>query len=201
MKKITKKQPNPLVALFGFKPGTAIPYVTNLDTSVKVDLDWMVLHFGRDDQLQEFAYATAGKHHFLLCATPPEGGLRRKPAKTPCWVYLVAGLPAEMWGHRSKTQVLAYSGFTVTAGREATTCIYFAGREFVAVEMPSHGRTLLFRNPASSSTDAWTPRRATELSDATELRPGETALDLDRRLTGHDSTGDADLDALLNELK
>ena len=118
MKKISKKQPTPLIALFGFKPGTAIPGVTNVDTSVRVDLDWMKLHFGRDEQKQEFVCATAGKHSFLLCTTPPEGGRRRKPANKTGWVYLVNSLPTEMLPPWAISRELVYAGFKVTSGRD-----------------------------------------------------------------------------------
>ena len=200
MKKISKKQPTPLIALFGFKPGTAIPGVTNVDTSVRVDLDWMKLHFGRDEQKQEFVCATAGKHSFLLCTTPPEGGRRRKPANKTGWVYLVNSLPTEMLPPWAISRELVYAGFKVTSGRDGAGSAYATGREFVAVEMPGHQRTLLFRNPASGCTDAWTPRRAFGLTETMELHPGETALALESRITGVESIGDSELDALLKEL-
>lgn len=202
MKKMSKKQPKPLISLFGLKPGTGIPIVSNHDTSVWVDHDWMTLHFGRDEHQHEFVCATAGKHRFLLCATPPDGGLRRKSATNPRWVYLVDGLPAELRAPLSDSRALRYAGFKVTAGSEGPEmggcCV---GRDFVAVEMPGYQRTLLFRDPASRSTHAWTPRRAVGLTEAMELRAGETALDLHCRLTGLESTGDADPDALLEKLK
>ena len=195
MKKSSKKQPKPLIALFGFKPDTAIPGVTNMDTSVRVDLDWMKLHFGRDEQQQEFVCATAGKHSFLLCTTPPEGGLRRKPANKTGWVYLVNGMPTEMRLPLARSRELVYAGFKVNAGCDGAGSAYATGREFVAVEMPGHQRTLLFRNPASGCTDAWTPRRAFGLTETMELHPGETALALESRITG-----DWGLDALLEAL-
>lgn len=196
MKKLLKPVAKPLIAMFGLKPGTVIPNVSTLDKAVLLRLSWITLQFGLDDQKQEYVSASAGKHSFLLCATKLDGGPQRKPAKAASWVHLVDILPYELWEHLPASQTLVYGGFRVTTGREGSARPYLEGREFVAVEMPGPGRTLMFRNPASSSTHAWTPRFAVGLQDAMELRPRETAIALDSRITGN-----AELEDLLYHLQ
>lgn len=193
MRKVLKKKSLPLKARFGIKPEVAIPHIQRPDTSVVLDVGWMTLYFGPDERSVGAVLAVTKNDSFLLCAEPPTVPVTRSKRKRRNWVYAVDRLPTEEVGDRVHCRALKYCGFEVTHGSDA------AGRDFLSLVMPPTDLRLLFRNPDSKNTEAWSARRALAMDETMAVEPHDNAMMLEIKRPGF-STGDAELDRLLKEL-
>lgn len=180
----------PLKARFGVKPEVAVPHIQHPDTSVVLDVGWMTLYFGLDDKCSAAVLAVTKKDSFLFCAEPPPLPANRKQRKRRNWVYAVDCLSTEYVGGRVHCRSLSYLGFEVTHGHDES------GRDFLSLVMPVTSLCLLFRNPDSKNTEAWSPRRSVPIDDDIVVDRFDSAISLDIKKFGA-TTGDAELDRLL----
>ena len=193
MRKVSKKASLKLSATYGINPEIAIPMVTHIDSRVAIDIGWIQLHFGYDEKWSEVLFAVVKDDTFLLAATPPLHSVKPKAQKNPDWVYAIDYIPSDFFDGAPPPTVVNYCGFYVQYG------IDFDKRVFLNVAMPNGELQLLFRNPASASAAAWSSTRAVSLGDGLLIGPYASARDLDD-LNGK-STGDADLDRMLRQLR
>lgn len=192
MRKVLKKKPLPLKARFGIKPEVAIQHIQHPDTTVSVDVGWMTLNFGWDDMCSEAVLAVTKKDTFLLCAEPPTVAASL-PRKRRDWVYAVHGIPVEFCEDTTRFSMLRYCGFEVLHGKDDVR------RDFLSLLMPSGELCVLFRNPDSSSTEAWNRPTAVTFQEAMVVGPFDNAATLEKK-GSFASTGDAELDRLLEKM-
>jgi hypothetical protein len=161
-------------------------------TCTTLNAGWITVRFGWDEKGCEFVAALAGRHTFLLCTEPQSSPTVRKPCGRSDWVYAVDSIPPG-FADQVPPNRIQHGGYELAYGRD------HAGRKFLSMGMPGRDLTLLFRDPASSTRQAWSPRRAIAVDNAMVIYPHDNAAILDLRKAG-DATGDADLDRLLTEL-
>lgn len=193
MKKVMKKKAWPLTVMYGVKPEVTIPLVTHIDRCVAIDLGWITLHVGWDEKWSEIIFAITEKETFLLSAASSVSSVLTGAAKSCDWVYAIECLPDDFLDGVQEPTVLKYFGFRVKHG------VDFEKREFVSVEMPNAELHLLFRNPASFSSQAWSPRKAVAFEESM-LIPSFMGAKTDLERQPAEGSLDAELLQLIGEL-
>lgn len=165
MRKVSRKKSQSLAVNYGIKPELAIPLVTHIDSRVAVDIGWIKLYFGYDEKWSEVLFAITEKDTFLLSDASSVPPVLTGAAKICDWVYAVGGLPPDFYDGAKEPTMQEYCGFHVEHG------VDFDQREFVFVGMPNAELQLLFRNPSSPLTQAWSHRRAISLDHSMVIGP------------------------------
>ncbi len=194
MRKVSKKKVSPLKVVHGIKPETALPLVSRIDSCVALDIGWIQLHFGWNEKWSEVVYAIAGNRTFLLCEKVPLHAVVYTPDDSQAWVYAIDSLPTDFSGSLERPTCTNYNGFHIEHGLD------FAGRHYVWLRLPNRAMQLLFRNPLSKSSEAWSPRTAFSLGDGLTIEPWCNARYLSSSSSEFPLTGDEELDNMLNQL-
>lgn len=190
MKTSRTKQLQSVTVLFGLKMDTATSLIADSDTNFKLRHGWFELHIGKNAKLGEFLLVLTMSDSFLLSTKPLVDAVIRKRRKHIDWVFSIQSLPPDFLGHPSRCTFLSYGGVSVMHGRDHDS------RDFLSVALPARRLNLLFRDPDSHMTQAWSPRHAVPMSDGAEILPPLPA----RPCKPGESESDAELDALLATL-
>ena len=184
MKKIIKKKLQAMTVLYGLKLEAAQAAIKETDPCINVRHGWFHLHFGRNEKFGDFLLVMTMSDSFLLSTKPPVDVAIRKRRRSIEWVFSIESLPPDFLSNSSRCSFLSYGGFSVIHGRD------HSGRDFLSVDIPARRLNMLFRDPDSLTAQAWSPRHAAPLLDGAEILPPLLGKAVE-------STGDAELDALL----
>ena len=190
MKKVYSKKYVPLTVTYGIKSTTALPFVSQDGRSAVVHAGWISLHFGWDEKGRVAIYAITKKDSLFLSAFPPRHSVPPKSRKHNSWVYAIDGLPSDFYDSTRQPTRVSFGGCEVTFGKDES------GRDFLTMRLSNSHLIWLFRNPTSSSTVAWNPRRAVAVDDAILIHSHWNAAMLEIRRNG-ECTGDDEIDELL----
>jgi hypothetical protein len=188
MKTSQKRTAQSFKASQGFDPEGFLYNAMRGSNCTKLNIGWLVLHFGRDGNWNEFVVAEIDVDIFHLSVDPLpvpvdpcfESGIK--------WVYVMKHHPEELFVGRKPPTVLQYAGITVVHAMDQRR------RNFVTVEMPGGKLHLVFRNPASRATQDWRPvKKAITINPVQVVTPAvvPTPLRVDNTM------GDAEFDQLL----
>ncbi len=164
------------------------------DTNIKLRHGWFEMHFGTNAKLGEFLLVLTMSDSFLLSTKTPVDAVIRKRRKHIDWAFSIQCLPPDFLNAPSHCTFLSYGGVSVIHGKDHDS------RDFLSVALPARRLNLLFRDPNSHMTQAWSPRRAVPMSDGTEILAPVPARLCKTGKTSYEATGDAELDALLATL-
>jgi len=168
----------------------AISLIADPGANIKLRHGWFELHFGKNAKLGEFLLVLTMSDCFLLSAKPLVDAVIRKRRKHIDWVFSIQSLPPDFLSDPSRCTFFSYGDVSVIYGRD------HGSRDFLSVSIPARRLNMLFRDPDSLMPQAWTPRHAVPMSDGAEILPPLLA----RPCKPGESTGDAELDALLATL-
>lgn len=173
-----------MTVLYGLRFETAQGAIKETDPCIHVRHGWFHLHFGRSEKFGEFFLVVTMSDSFLLSTRSQSAEPVRRRRKPGDWVYSINKLPDEFLQGSTGCTFLSCGDYSIAYGRD------HAHRDFLSVQVPSRYLNLLFRDPDLRPTQAWSPRRAVAISNAAVMDPKVLA----------ESTGDAELDALLASL-
>jgi hypothetical protein len=181
-----------LTALFGLKFPDVFPFTIESDSSVEICDEWFRLHVGIDVNGADFLAVFTEADSFVLStidAASAPGKTRKNRAN---WVSLVSCLQFSNLFYGDVKSVF-YGNFEVFFGRDECQ------RELLGVQCEERGLNFLFRNPASVSVEPFNTQGV--LAVHNQMTTPEVVL-VSKTSEGKpiDTTGDSDLDALLNTL-
>ena len=151
------------------------------------------MSLGTDTTGAEFLAVFTQGDSFVLSTLTAALAPKRARQKRTSWVFEIDELPTNFCGF-VRPKIVAFGDFRVTYGLDAFQ------REFLSVLLPKQKLNLLFRNPTSLSAEPWNKRRANPVGEGTTIVATlrvKTALGSS---VGGESTGDAELDAMLAAL-
>lgn len=180
----------PLTAMFGHL-APATPKTTK---AVTLKTGWVDLTVGRSDRGEPFVIAsTPWWDRFVAMHAP--AARPSLPLRSNCrpWVYTLRKDPEQYLKSRVRPAEVTFAGFRIVHGVDRRR------RQFAYVVTPELKQILLFRNPRSRAVLPWCPADAVELKHGMAWVPPEAKAQ-PKVEEAQVSTGDRDLDDLLNQL-
>lgn len=193
MKSATLKTISPLVVTYGVTATDASKHFDKAYQTTYVDAGWIALHHGQDKTGGKVLFLETRKENLLICATQSPVREKSRPRSRPDWAHGVESLPYDFLRYQQQPILVACNQDQVRFGEDSTR------RVFMTVMLKGLEMTLLFRDPTSKSSAAWSPHPSTALGDGLSLKPKSTVAGLTLVKAG-DSTGDDELDDLLSQL-
>lgn len=189
MRKIIDKNIFPLTVKYGVEPEVAIPLATHIDSCVSIDIGWIKLHFGWDDRWSPVVYAITGRRTFLLSATVDTKHTEVKRDIGDPWVHAITLNTPDFSVGGPEPIIMNYVGYHVEFGYDSHD------RDYVWVTMPNPELELLFRNPKVPAAASDSHPSVATLRDGVVVGPMDCADTLLQRQelyeVGRDSQGDA----------
>lgn len=179
MKKLIEKKLQPMTVLYGLKPVVVEAAIQDILACSNVCHAWFHLLFGRNEKFGEFLLVLTMNDSFLISTKQQSAESMRKRRKSNDWVFAIDSLPVDFMHGSDGCTHLSFDGYSIAYGLDHDH------RDFLSVLIPARNLHLLFRDPSSHSTQAWSSRRADVITEAMTINSAMAAT----------SSGDALLDA------
>lgn len=181
-----------LTGLFGLRVWHNTPCLRPSKKSILIKDGWFQLRIGTDSKGAEFLAVFTKQDGFVLSTMTAALAPRRTRQKRTGWIFLVDDLRSDFFDY-GRAKFVDYGDFKVTYGLDDCQ------REFLYVGLPKQELQFLIRNPASLPAGSSNEREAIVVFDqmtTKKIVPAKQAI----AAKPLESTGDADLDAILGLL-
>lgn len=184
---------SPLRVTYTLDPQEGIQFAWQRDRCVGINLGWIDLTFGWDEDSSPVVFAITVDETFLLSAVlPPKRDMAKAISDLP-WVFALDISSNSYLVRSSQPVVVDHAGFRIEHGTDSN------GADYLLLTMPNEQMHLLFRDPTMPSTIDKGDAAHIALTEGMEIGDFDGAIAL-VRIQAEDAQRAAVIDALMDRL-